>query len=146
MRARGREPFISEVELRRDRVPSFDAYPFDLPAVRGLRRLRLHPAVTFFVGENGSGKSTLLEAIAVAAGFNAEGGSKNFNFATRNTESELHHHIKLVRGTQRERGKRRELRARHSVWLEAENSDGKGCGQDDTDPDPGGYAVALHQC
>jgi kynurenine formamidase len=29
--------------------------------------------VTFVVGENGSGKSTLIEAIAVAAGLNAEG-------------------------------------------------------------------------
>ncbi len=60
-------------------------------------------SVTFFVGENGSGKSTLVEAIAVAAGFNAEGGSKNFNFATRSTESELHEHVSLVRGTKRER-------------------------------------------
>jgi predicted ATPase len=38
--------------------------------------------VTFLIGENGSGKSTLLEAIAVARGFNAEGGTKNFRFNT----------------------------------------------------------------
>ncbi|MGH3793661.1 MAG: AAA family ATPase [Pseudonocardiaceae bacterium] len=31
-------------------------------------------AVTFLVGDNGTGKSTLIEALAVAAGFNAEGG------------------------------------------------------------------------
>jgi predicted ATPase len=39
--------------------------------------------VTFLVGENGSGKSTLIEAIAVAVGFNAEGGSRDFHFSTR---------------------------------------------------------------
>jgi predicted ATPase len=59
--------------------------------------------VTFFIGENGSGKSTLLEAIAVAAGFNAEGGSRNFRFATRSSESELHACIRLVRGVHRPR-------------------------------------------
>src|SRR5438309_3149772 len=95
--------YVIDVRLKRDEVPSFDVYPFSLSAVKYLDVLPLHPAVTFLVGENGSGKSTLVEAIAVAAGFNAEGGSKNFNFASRNTESELHQHIKLVRGMKRER-------------------------------------------
>jgi predicted ATPase len=54
--------------------------------------------VTFFVGENGSGKSTLLEAIAVAMGFNAEGGSRNFNFSTHESHSNLHEHLRLARG------------------------------------------------
>jgi len=53
-------------------------------------KLDLHPQVTFFVGENGSGKSTLLEAIAVACGLNAEGGSRNMMFATRESHSELY--------------------------------------------------------
>src|SRR5438105_10450918 len=95
--------YVEAVQLVRARVPSFARYPFAIPAIRTLTELALHPQVTFFVGENGSGKSTLVEAIAVAAGFNAEGGSKNFNFATRRTESELHEHIHLVRGTKRER-------------------------------------------
>ncbi|WP_370663651.1 AAA family ATPase [Massilia brevitalea] len=73
-------------------------FPFTLPAVRSLARLALHPRVTFFVGENGSGKSTLLEAIAVAMGFNAEGGGRNFNFATRASHSALHEQLRLVRG------------------------------------------------
>jgi predicted ATPase len=56
-----------------------DSYPFALP-FKHTDNLRIHPHVNFFVGDNGSGKSTLLEAIAVASGFNPEGGSRNFNF------------------------------------------------------------------
>jgi predicted ATPase len=57
--------------------------------------------VTLFAGENGSGKSTLVEAIAVAAGFNAEGGSRSVTMSTRPSHSELHKHLRLVRGTRR---------------------------------------------
>jgi predicted ATPase len=82
---------LSEVRLRRQAVPSFERYPFSLPAVRGLHRLQLHPSVTYFVGENGSGKSTLLEAIAVACGFNPEGGALHeVEFATRESHTGLH--------------------------------------------------------
>ena len=53
--------------------------------------------VTFFVGENGTGKSSLLEAIAVACGFNPEGGTRNFRFATRETHSELGEYLTPIR-------------------------------------------------
>src|ERR1700710_378370 len=95
--------YISRISLLRDKVESFDRYPFSLPAVRSLDTLELHPKITFFVGENGSGKSTLLEAIAVALGFNAEGGSRNFRFNTRVSHSELHAFLRIVRGTRRPR-------------------------------------------
>lgn len=95
--------FASRVTLLRDRVPSFDAYPFNLPVVRHLDTLELHPAVTFLVGENGSGKSTLLEALAVSLGFNAEGGSRNFRFGTRASHSELHACLRIAKGFRRPR-------------------------------------------
>ncbi|HEY1574849.1 MAG TPA: AAA family ATPase [Pseudonocardiaceae bacterium] len=65
--------------------------------------LELAPGVTFLVGENGSGKSTLVEAIAVAAGFNPEGGSQNFRFATHASESSLGDHLVLTWGTRKPR-------------------------------------------
>ncbi|MGQ5262531.1 AAA family ATPase [Micromonospora sp. ZYX-F-536] len=81
-------------------------YPFTLPVVAGLRaggRLELDAAVTFLTGDNGTGKSTLIEAIAVAAGFNPEGGSTNFRFSTRATESSLGERLRLVRGVRKPR-------------------------------------------
>ena len=95
--------FLIGATLQREKVPSFDTYPFNLPVVRALETLALHRAVTFIVGENGSGKSTLLEALAVAAGFNAEGGSRNFNFQTRASHSELHRYLRLSRSHKRPR-------------------------------------------
>ena len=90
-------PYIRSALLRRDEVPSFTKYPFSIPAILHLSELSLHPKVTFLVGENGSGKSTLLEAIAVACGFNPEGGSRNFTFNTRASHSELANYLTAVR-------------------------------------------------
>jgi predicted ATPase len=77
-----------------------EGYPWQLPAVRVLADsdgLVLDRPVTFLVGENGSGKSTLVEALAVATGFNAEGGSRSFRFSTRASESELGQHLVVTR-------------------------------------------------
>lgn len=95
--------FVRGIRLERDRVPSFEAYPFAIPSITRLEELDLDPQVTFFIGENGSGKSTLIEAIAVCAGFNAEGGSQNFNFGTRRSESELHAYLRVIRTARRPR-------------------------------------------
>jgi predicted ATPase len=95
------EPFLKRVWLAREKVGDFDLYPFCIPAIRHLGDLALHPHVTFFVGENGTGKSTLLEAMAVAEGFNAEGGSRNFTFATRPSHSGLYACLKFERGLRR---------------------------------------------
>lgn len=93
------EPFIRKVLVRQPEDPQ--AFPFCLPAVSALSGLVPHPSVTFFVGENGSGKSTVLEGIAEAAGLNPEGGSRNFNFATRASHSNLGEFLTLVRGPAR---------------------------------------------
>lgn len=90
-------PYIKELYLNRERIESFDCYPFSIPAIRKLDSLKLGKEVTFFVGENGSGKSTLMEAIAVAMNFNAEGGSKNFCFGTRESHSILHKYLRIVK-------------------------------------------------
>lgn len=64
--------YLRRIHLKREEIPSFNKYPFNLTAIKTLDELVFHPNVTFLIGENGMGKSTLLEAIAVALGFNPE--------------------------------------------------------------------------
>ena len=78
-----------------------ESYLREIPALSDLNELHIKAPVTFFVGENGSGKSTLLEAIAVAYGFNPEGGTKNYSFSTYDSHSELCDAIHLSRGPRR---------------------------------------------
>ncbi len=78
-----------------------ESYLREIPALSGLDALSFEAPVTFFVGENGSGKSTLLEAIAVASGFNPEGGTKNYSFSTYDSHSELCGALRLSRGPRR---------------------------------------------
>jgi predicted ATPase len=92
------KPYLLHASFRPDVDPNYDEYPFNVPAVRELDRIEFHPNVTFFVGENGSGKSTVLEAIAVALGFGAEGGTKNVQFRTVDSVSPLHETLRLARG------------------------------------------------
>ena len=90
--------YISQVMMNRPVEQC--SYLYRLPVVQYLmthKVLPLSQPVTFLVGENGTGKSTLLEAIAIAYGFNAEGGSKHFNFSTRASHSELHQYLTLAR-------------------------------------------------
>jgi predicted ATPase len=95
--------YLRAIRLVRDSVRDFKVYPFSVPSIQSLDELELDSKVTFLVGENGSGKSTLIEAIAVLSGFNAEGGSKNFQFGTRRSESCLHEFMRPVRGHRRPR-------------------------------------------
>ena len=85
--------------IRLSSIPH-NEYPFNIPAVRHLKKtggITLDKPVTFLVGENGTGKSTLIEAIAVAMGFNAEGGSRDFYFNTRKTHSDLYENLQIIK-------------------------------------------------
>ncbi|MCR1934788.1 AAA family ATPase [Clostridium tepidum] len=94
--------YLRYVELSREKVESFSQYPYCLPAIKDLSRIEFHPKVTYIVGENGTGKSTILEAIAIVCGFNPKGGTRNLNFSTKDTHSDLYKNFKLVRGVKRE--------------------------------------------
>ncbi|RJT94924.1 ATP-binding cassette domain-containing protein [Arthrobacter frigidicola] len=86
---------VSEHELNRlDR----SVWPATLAPVRQLLDdgLDLAPA-TVLVGENGSGKSTIIEALALAYGLSAEGGSTGARNSTRASESALAEHLQLIR-------------------------------------------------
>jgi predicted ATPase len=90
-------PYLRRLEMRRDWIPNPAEFPYNLPAIRHLDTLPFHPKVTFLIGENGTGKSTLLEAIAMSCGLNPEGGSRNFNFATRESHTLLHRCLQIAK-------------------------------------------------
>ena len=112
--------YIKYVRLKEeDETPQ--TYPYTVPALANFRRLEFRRPVTFIMGENGMGKSTLLEAIAVKAGFNPEGGSKNFRFATRASHSDLYEHVVLGRGLQPRDGYFLRAESFYNVATEIEN-------------------------
>ncbi|QTD40313.1 AAA family ATPase [Sporosarcina sp. Te-1] len=92
--------YIRSVRLKLEQLPR-GTFPFTLPFVLNLNELQLHPNITYIIGENGMGKSTLLEGIAVAYGFNPEGGTLNFNFSSFDSHSPLDQYLRLVKGTDR---------------------------------------------
>jgi predicted ATPase len=127
--------FIQHVRLE----PTADtgSYPFTLPVVVELGRrgvLRLSPGVTFLVGDNGTGKSTLVEALAVATGSNPEGGSQNFRFATRASESSLGDHLIVRWGVRKPRS---------GFFLRAESYYNVASELERLDREPGGGAPLL---
>ena len=143
MRAIDAKHYWLEARLERREGWADDAYPFNLPAVRHTDSIVFHPKVTFLVGENGAGKSTLIEALAVAWGFNAEGGSKNFNFANRASHSPLHNFVRPVRGRARPRdGYFLRAESYFNVGTEIERLDQEGGGP----PIIGSYGgLSLHE-
>lgn len=105
------EKFIRGIKIDWNKIGK-NNYVRKIPSIDSINRLNFNSSITFFVGENGTGKSTLLESIAVAYGFNAEGGSRNFNFSTMDTHSDLYKAINVVKGT---------LRPKSNFFLRAES-------------------------
>jgi len=128
MLEKGFNQYIRSIRYDRSRVDQ-GKYPYNLDAVRALKEIELHPNVTFLIGENGTGKSTLLEAIAVAYGFNPEGGSRNFSFHTRETHSSLAESLRLSKGV---------IRPKDGYFLRAESFYNVASNIDDLDQGSGG--------
>lgn len=120
--------FIKEIRLKKE-IYKEESYIKNLPVVSNLDTLALSSNVTFFVGENGSGKSTLLEAIAVNSGFNAEGGTRNFNFSSMETHSDLYKYITVVKSVKRPKdGFFLRAESFYNVATEIERLDSEGAG------------------
>lgn len=94
--------FIQKISIDWGKI-SRGSYLREIAPLQGLEELEFLKPVTFFVGENGTGKSTLLEALAVAYGFNAEGGTKNYNFSTYDSHSELCQALRIGKGHRKAR-------------------------------------------
>ncbi|WP_175989732.1 AAA family ATPase [Bacillus sp. Marseille-Q1617] len=93
--------YIRGISLKTDSLPSYNQFPFSLPVMKNFNDITFHPNVTYIIGENGMGKSTLLEGLAIALGFNPEGGTLNFDFSSYDSHSDLHHYLRLIKGVER---------------------------------------------
>ena len=129
------ELHIRGLRIDWDRIAP-DSYLRNIEALSGVNTLTFHKPVTFFVGENGSGKSTLLEAIAIAYGFNPEGGTRNYHFSTFDSHSELCDALTLTKGIYR------------PVWgyfLRAESFYNVATADDEYGKGPGGVPHHFHE-
>jgi predicted ATPase len=115
---------------------SRESYLSNIPALRDLESLSFTRPVTFFVGENGSGKSTLLEAIAIACGFNPEGGTRNYSFSTYDSHSELCGAMRLSRGVRK---------AGWGYFLRAESFYNVATKEEEYSRGPGGRPQHFHE-
>ena len=87
--------------------PNKNGYWCKLPFYKELakgKEINFDSPITFIIGENGSGKSTLIEGLSVALGYNAEGGSKNFCFSTKNSTSQLYNDLIIAKSGYEEDG------------------------------------------
>lgn len=144
MKAINAKHFLLQASIDHDLLPNNTDYPYSLPIVKQFRTLEFHPNVTFLIGENGSGKSTLLESLAIGMGFNAEGGSRNFRFSTKDSHSDLHRYIRLVKGLRRPRdGYFLRAESFYNLASEIENLDEDPSAGPPITPSYGG--ISLHQ-
>ena len=130
-----RELHIKGLNIDWDKIDR-GSYLRGIAAISGMSSLRFRKPVTFFVGENGSGKSTMLEAIAVAYGFNPEGGTKNYVFSTYDSHSELCGAIRLVKGG---------YKPGWGYFLRAESFYNVATAEEEYSKGPGGRPMHLHE-
>lgn len=96
------ELFIQSLYIDWERIEA-GSYLRRIGALSAISVLEFSEAITFFAGENGSGKSSLLEAIAIASGFNPEGGTRNYSFKSYDSHSALHTALRLTRSFRKPR-------------------------------------------
>ena len=129
------ELFIKGINIDWSKI-SERSYLRGIEAVSQISELSFSKPVTFFVGENGSGKSTILEAMAVAYGFNPEGGTKNYSFSTYDSHSELCNAMRMIRGYSK---------PGWGYFLRAESFYNVATAEDEYSKGPGGRPQHFHE-
>ena len=129
------ELHIKGLSVDWDRIGA-ESYLRNIPSISHISEIKFRNQITFFVGENGSGKSTMLEAIAVAYGFNPEGGTRNYSFSTYDSHSELCNAMRLIRGLKK---------PGWGYFLRAESFYNVATAEDEYSRGPGGIPQHFHE-
>ena len=127
--------FVKELKIDWN-VIAPGSYLRNVKSIAGINSLAFHSPITFFVGENGTGKSTLLEAMAVAYGFNPEGGTVNYSFSTYDSHSELWDAVTLSKSFKK---------VHCGYFLRAESFYNVATKEDEYGKMPGGIPLNLHK-
>ena len=127
--------FVKELKIDWDAIAP-GSYLRSIKTIAGINSLAFHSPITFFVGENGTGKSTLLEAMAVAYGFNPEGGTVNYSFSTYDSHSELWDAVTLSKSFKK---------VHCGYFLRAESFYNVATKEDEYGKMPGGVPLNLHK-
>ena len=127
--------FVKELKINWDAIAP-GSYLRSIKTIAGINSLAFHSPITFFVGENGTGKSTLLEAMAVAYGFNPEGGTVNYSFSTYDSHSELWDAVTLSKSFKK---------VHCGYFLRAESFYNVATKEDEYGKMPGGVPLNLHK-
>ena len=127
--------FVKELKIDWN-VIAPGSYLRSIKSIAGINSLAFHSPITFFVGENGTGKSTLLEAMAVAYGFNPEGGTVNYSFSTYDSHSELWDAVTLSKSFKK---------VHCGYFLRAESFYNVATKEDEYGKMPGGVPLNLHK-
>ncbi len=130
-----KELFVKELKIDWDAIAP-GSYLRSIKTIAGINNLAFHSPITFFVGENGTGKSTLLEAMAVAYGFNPEGGTVNYSFSTYDSHSELWDAVTLSKSFKK---------VHCGYFLRAESFYNVATKEDEYGKMPGGVPLNLHK-
>ena len=80
---------------KRPSFPQEGTFPYNVPVIARLEKVRFESSVTFLVGENGSGKSTFLEALATAVRLPTVGAEEADNDPSLATVRQLSRHLRL---------------------------------------------------
>jgi predicted ATPase len=132
---KNKDLFVKELKIDWD-VIAPGSYLRNIKTIAGINSLAFHSPITFFVGENGTGKSTLLEAMAVAYGFNPEGGTVNYSFSTYDSHSELWDAVTLSKSFKK---------VHCGYFLRAESFYNVATKEDEYGKMPGGVPLNLHK-